>query len=195
MIFNFLSRIQHFNSIDAINKNQLWFFAGTIFLFFTLNAFCTFFMLTMKSFTIFQLIEKVQWVLLSALGIFALCLSTESTNKAISDCTTLLSSAYSHDALESINHKADVGVLWGERMGVESVSLNHFFTRTFFYCSDWDNLHEDHHSKPIICFYLWIFRHQHGDAALVCVHFNHLPRNPSAVQLWVRRKASLVRGS
>lgn len=88
----------------------------------------------MKSFTIFQLIEKVQWVLLSALGIFALCLSTESTNKAISDCTTLLSSAYSHDALESINHKADVGVLCGE--GVESVSLNHFFTRAFFYCSD-----------------------------------------------------------
>lgn len=66
-------------------------------------------MLAMKSFTIFHLIEKLQWVLLSAAGVFALCSSTESTNKAINDCAALLDVLYSHDALESINHKVEVG--------------------------------------------------------------------------------------
>lgn len=86
----------------------LFFFPGTIFLCFTLNAFCTFFMLALKTFTIFQLIEKAHWVLLSAFGIFSLCFSTESTNKAISDCATLLNAMYSHDALDNINHKVEV---------------------------------------------------------------------------------------
>ena len=86
-----------------------FFFAGTIFLCFTLNAFCSFYLLAMKSFTIFQLIEKAHWVLLllSAFGVFSLCFSTESTNKAITDCATLLNSTCSHDAL-NINHKVEV---------------------------------------------------------------------------------------
>lgn len=98
----------------AINKTQRQCFlflslvAGTIFLSFTLNAFCIFFMLVVKSFTIFQLIEKLHLVLLSAFAVFSLCASTESTNKAITDCATVLNTMYSHDAFENINHKVEV---------------------------------------------------------------------------------------
>lgn len=81
---------------------------GTIFLFFTLNAFCSFYMLSLKTFTIFQLIEKTNWIFLSAFGIFSLCFSTETTNKAITDCTTLLNTMYSYADDESINHKVEV---------------------------------------------------------------------------------------
>lgn len=95
--------------IGAINKkNFLAFSTGTIFLLFTLNAFCTFYLLSMKSFAIFQLIEKAHWVLLSAFGIFSLCSSTESTTKAITDCAALVSSTYADDASEGINHKVEV---------------------------------------------------------------------------------------
>lgn len=62
----------------------------------------------MKSFAIFQLIEKAHWVLLSAFGIFSLCSSTESTNKAITDCAALVNSTYADDAFEGINHKIEV---------------------------------------------------------------------------------------
>lgn len=64
--------------------------------------------MTLKTFTIFQLIEKAHWVLLSAFGIFSLCCSTESTNKAISDCATLLNAMFSHDGVDNINHKVEV---------------------------------------------------------------------------------------
>lgn len=111
-----------FKFFEAINKTFLSFLflcfspIGTIFLFFTLNAFCSFYMLSLKTFTIFQLIERANWILLSAFGIFALCLSSETTNKAITDCTTLLNTMYSHDGDENINHK--VKVRW-----------NHVYTR------------------------------------------------------------------
>jgi hypothetical protein len=95
-------------------------FAGALFLFFTLNAFCTFFLLATKSFTIFHLIEKVHWVLLAALGVFALCSSTESTNKAIKDCAALLNSTFTPDAFASINHKVEVRI---SALDIKSVSL------------------------------------------------------------------------
>ncbi|CRK99315.1 CLUMA_CG012766, isoform A [Clunio marinus] len=84
---------------------------GTLFLFFTLNSFCTFFMMTTKNFTIFQLIEKAHWILLSAFAIFSLCYTTESTNKAISDCASLLNTIYSHDDFENINHKVEIEII------------------------------------------------------------------------------------
>jgi hypothetical protein len=71
-------------------------FIATIFLNFTLNSFCTFFMLAMKSFTIFQLIEKILWLLLSSLAIFTLCYSTEASYKAINDFSTLFGTYCSH---------------------------------------------------------------------------------------------------
>lgn len=64
-------------------------------------------MLAIKSFTIFQLIEKAQWVLLAALGVFSLCTSTEAALKQISDCSAFMNGIYSHDA-GSINHKVEV---------------------------------------------------------------------------------------
>lgn len=86
----------------------------------------------MKSFTIFQLIEKAHWVLLSAFGIFSLCSSTESTNKAISDCATLLNSMYSHDAIENINHQLEV--CFNGSFFSESFSMNHFFSHELSLC-------------------------------------------------------------
>lgn len=105
-----------------INKSS--FFAGTLFLFFTLNVFCSFFILSMKTFTIFQLIEKAHWVLLllSAFAVFSLCYSTESTKQCISDCATLLNSYVEHDAL-NINHKIEVCTLF---ICEFYSSMNHF---------------------------------------------------------------------
>lgn len=162
-------------------------------------------MLTMKTFTIFQLIEKAHWVLLSAFGVFSLCSSTESTNKAIIDCATLLSSTYSHEAFESINHKVEVcSISWN----APSLSLFSSFSLsvvtdddklfqwiTFLFtqyspllslCLDWNHLYKDHHPKPVICFHLWIFWHQHENAAFIRVYINHLSRDSIAVQLWVK---------
>lgn len=51
-----------------------------------------------------------------------------------------------------------------------------FFTRAplLFIQTDWNHLYKDHHSKRIVCFHLWIFRHQYENAAFVCVHVNYV---------------------
>jgi hypothetical protein len=86
-----------------------FFSTGTIFLCFTLHVFCIFYALALKKFTIFHLIEKALLAVLSALGIFSLCSSTESTNKAISDCATLFNAMYSQDVFEiTMDQKVDV---------------------------------------------------------------------------------------
>lgn len=132
-----------FKFFESINKNflllliSLFFFfpAGTIFLFFTLNAFCSFYMLSLKTFTIFQLIEKANWIFLSAFGIFSLCFSTETTNKAITDCTTLLNTIYSHDACENINHQVEVCWKPSNRLVLNKIAMcneSFFFTDSFF---------------------------------------------------------------
>jgi hypothetical protein len=85
-------------------------FSVAFFLIFTLSAFSTFYMLSMKSDAIFRLIESIHWVMLSSLGVFFLCYLTESTKNAIGDCSQFLMSLYSTeaDASENINHKVDV---------------------------------------------------------------------------------------
>ena len=114
LLYFYLNTFRCSNSSNPLIKTSFLFLflcfspAGTIFLFFTLNAFCSFYMLSLKTFTIFQLIEKANWIFLSAFGIFSLCFSTETTNKAITDCTTLLNTMYSHDACENINHQVEV---------------------------------------------------------------------------------------
>lgn len=156
---------------------------GTIFLFFTLNAFCTFYMLSLKSFAIFQLIEKANWIFLSGFGVFSLCISAETTNKAINDCTTLLNAMFSHDACESINQKLDV--CW------KTHGWSFFMWKAFslFIQTDWNHLYKDHRSKRFVCFHLWIFWYQHEIAAFVCLHVNHFPGDFIAVQLWLSSTA------
>lgn len=65
-------------------------------------------MLAIKTFTIFQLIEKSHWVVLAALGVFFLCSSTESALQQISECSAIVSRMYSHDASANINHAVEV---------------------------------------------------------------------------------------
>lgn len=84
--------------------------AVAFFLMFTLNAFRTFYMLSIKSEAIFRLIESAHWLALTTSGILALCYLTESTRSVIGDCSHLLISLYSKNAesCASINHKLDV---------------------------------------------------------------------------------------
>lgn len=73
-------------------------------------------MMAMKSFTIFQLIEKILWLLLSSIAIFTLCYSTEATHKAISDFSTLFSSYISHKHLRNI---ANINGMYAGGYGVD----------------------------------------------------------------------------
>lgn len=88
----------------------LFLIAVAFFLMFTLNAFRTFYMLSIKSEAIFRLIESAHWLALTSSGILALCYLTESTRSVIGDCSHLLISLYSKNAesCASINHKLDV---------------------------------------------------------------------------------------
>lgn len=87
-----------------------FFIAVAFFLIFTLNAFRTFYMLSIKSDAIFRLIESTHWLVLTSVGIFALCYLSETTRSAIGDCSQLLISLYSTnvESCGSINHKLDV---------------------------------------------------------------------------------------
>jgi hypothetical protein len=55
-------------------------------------------MLATQTFTIFQLIEKALWLLLSSLAIFTLCCSTEAPYKVINDFLTLFCAHVTHGA-------------------------------------------------------------------------------------------------
>lgn len=162
-------------------------FAATIFLNFTLNSFCIFFMMAMKSFTIFHLIEKILWLLLSSLAIFTLCYSTEASHKAISDFSTLFCTYTSHDSfyhhcgcyncceggmcaakMKGINHRVEV---LSELKGNFSIF---FYPFSFTFFTDWNHSHENFHSKEFICIHLRLFRHQHESVAFCNLYVHYL---------------------
>jgi hypothetical protein len=69
-------------------------------------------MQAVKHFSTFQLIRVAHWGLMSAIGILWLCCSTESTQKAVNYCSTLLNDRYSSGEFESINQKVEVAYIY-----------------------------------------------------------------------------------
>lgn len=153
-------------------------------------------MLTMKTFTIFHLIEKVLWLLLSSMAIFTLCYTTEASYKAINDFSTLLCTYISHQSdddddteningmyarsgakMKRINQRVEVlsKITWG------IFQMLSIFLLSLFLFSGGNNSLKNFHSKKFLHIHLWVFWYQHEFAAFCDLYVNYLFGDPLTI--------------